>query len=337
MAYLHLRRLRAAAMLLALSSPAWAQAQASKADQARAATLKKQGDDLVHQSKFKEALDAYDKSFAIVPNPAIFYNRGRALQSMGDYVGALDALEKFIANAPADLKAKVPNLDKTMAEIATHVSTLVIKTPVAGAAVTINDKSVGNTPLQPQRLVPGDVTISINASGYIPYTQAMSLQAGETTTLEPELKKPAPASEQTAGGKEPTPFDQQNNPPPVKTETPSSGGGSGWKVAAWTSGAAGLVSLGVGLGFMGVAISDKSSGDATCPNKQCDPTGFAHIQDALTASTVSTVLVVAGGVLLGFSLVSFIVAGHGHAAAAPPPTQARLYFGPGSAGISGTF
>ena len=322
-------------MLLSLCTPAWA--QVSKADQAKAAALKKQGDELVHDAKYKEALDAYDKSFAIVPNPAIFYNRGRALQSMGDYIGALDALEKFVANAPADLKAKVPNLDKTMAEIATHVSTLVIKTPVEGAAVTVNDKSLGNTPLKPQRFQPGEVTITINAAGYITYTQQMSLQAGETTTLEPELKKPAAASEQTAGGKEPTPFDQQQQPAtPTKPET-SSGGGSGWKVVAWTSGVMGLISLGVGIAFVGVAVSDKSSADQTCPNKVCDATGIGHINDAWTASTVSTVLVVAGGALLGLSLVSFIVAPKSQPAQATPAPQARFFIGPGSAGIAGTF
>src|SRR5678816_4456392 len=126
-------RLAIAAMVLALSTPVLA--QPTKAEEAKAAELKKQGDDLVHASKFKEALDKYDASFAIVPNPAIQYNRGNALKNLQDWPGALEAFEKFVATAPPELKSKVPNLDKTMAEVKEHVATLVIKCEVPGLSL----------------------------------------------------------------------------------------------------------------------------------------------------------------------------------------------------------
>src|SRR6185503_7875579 len=111
-------RFACAAILLALSAPAFAQ---SKADEARAASLKKEGDTLVHESKFKEALEKYDASFAIVPNPAIQYNRARAFESLGDYPAALDAFDKFVATAPESLKSRVPHLDQMIAGVASHV------------------------------------------------------------------------------------------------------------------------------------------------------------------------------------------------------------------------
>src|SRR5437660_6680255 len=108
----HLDRFACMAMVLALSAPVFA--QPTKVDEAKATELKKQGDELVHASKFKDALDKYDASFALVPNPAIHYNRARALQSLEDWSGALDAFDKFVATAPPELRAKVPNLDKTI-------------------------------------------------------------------------------------------------------------------------------------------------------------------------------------------------------------------------------
>lgn len=332
MAYPYLSRrgrVACAAMVLALSGPAWG--QVSKADTAKAASLKKQADELVHESKFKEALDLYDQSFALVPNPAIYYNKARALQSMGDFIGALDAFDKFVANAPADLKSKVPNLDKLIADVASHVSTLVVKANVEGATVNIAGKDVGAAPTQPMRFAPGDVTITVTAPGYVTFTQNTTLQGGETTTIEADLKKVA-ATQEKATTPEPTPFDQPpSNPNPQPKEQPSSGG-SGWRAVAWTSGGLGIVSLGLGFTFMGLALADKSNADPNCPNKVCNAQGISAINEAWSFSTVSTVLVVAGGVLLGLSVVSFIVAPKSQT-----PVQASLFVGPGGGGIGGTF
>ncbi len=320
-------RLACAAMLLALTTPAWA--DASKADQARASELKKQGDDLVHASKFKEALEKYDASFALVPNPAIQYNRGRALQGLQDFPGALDALDKFVATAPPDLRAKVPNLDKTIAEIASHVATLVIHCEVAGASVTLRGASAGTTPMKPLRTSAGDATITVTAPGYVVFTQDTTLAAGQSTTVDVALRK-ASTDQVASTGREPTPFDADATPPPPKTE-PAPSSHSGWRTLAWISGGVGIATLGTGLAFFGLSLADKGSADPHCPNKVCDQTGRQSINEAWTFADVSTVLVVAGSVALALSLTSFIVSPKS------APVQARLFVGPGAAGIGGTF
>lgn len=319
----------ALALGVASSSPAYA--QANKADQAKAAELKKRGDDLVHQSKFKEALEAYDQSFALVPNPAIYYNRARALESMEDYPAALDAFEKFAANAPPDLKARVPNLDKMTADVASHVATLIIKCPVDGAIVTVGGRNVGTTPVQPQRLAPGEVSITVTAPGYVAFNNTMTLSGGESATLDAGLKKAAANDMTTTQEKEPTPFDQQQQPQPKPEPAPS--GGNGVRTLAWVTGGVGLVSLGVGMTFFGLALSDKGSADPNCPGKVCNATGQQAINEAWMFSTVSTVLVVVGAAALATSLISFIVAPK----SAPKGTQARFFVGPGFGGIGGTF
>ena len=331
-------RVAITAMILSLSVPVFA--QPTKAEEAKAAELKKQGDDLVHASKFKEALEKYDASFAIVPNPAIQYNRGNALKNLQDWPGALDAFDKFVATAPPELKSKVPNLDKTMAEVKEHVATLVVKCNVPGATILIGEKNIGTTPnVQPFRTTPGDMTITASAPGYITAKQDVTLMPGETATIEVPLKKAA--SEPVATNtKEPTPFD---NPPPQQPEVTKdkpveSHGGSGWKTVAWVSGGLGIATLGTGLAFFGLSLSDKSSADSNhCVNKVCDATGRQQINEAWTFADVSTVLVVSGAVLLALSVTSFIIAPRRQDSAASPKAEARIFIGPGSAFIGGTF
>jgi len=327
-------RLAIAAMVLALSTPVLA--QPTKAEEAKAAELKKQGDDLVHASKFKEALDKYDASFAIVPNPAIQYNRGNALKNLQDWTGALDAFDKFVATAPPELKAKVPNLEKTMAEVREHVATIVIKCNVPGAMILVGEKNLGTVPVQPFRTTPGDVTITASAQGYITAKQDVTLMPGETATIEVPLKKAASEPVATST-KEPTPFDTQQVQPETKEKPATESHGSGWKTLAWVSGGVGIASLGTGLAFFGLSLADKNSADSNhCFNKVCDAAGRKQIDEAWTFADVSTILVVTGAVALALSVTSFIVAGKSSSSSSKG-AEARIFIGPGSAGIGGTF
>ena len=331
-----LDRIAVAVMVLAMTTPVLA--QPTKAEEAKAAELKKQGDELVHASKFKEALEKYDASFAIVPNPAIQYNRGNAFKNLQDWISALDAFEKFEATAPPELKSKVPNLDKTVAEVKEHVATLVIKCDVPGATILVGEKNIGTTPnLQPYRTSPGDMTITASAPGYITAKQDVTLMPGETATIEVPLKKGATEPVAT-NVKEPTPFDNQAQPQPeTPKDKPVSHGGGGWKTLGWVSGGVGIASLGVGFAFMGLSISDKNKADSNhCFDKVCDATGRQIINEAWTYADVSTILVVTGAVALALSVTSFVVAAT-KSPSSSKGAEARIFIGPGSIGMGGTF
>ena len=320
-----------AAILLALSAPAFA--QPSKADEARAAELKKEGDALVHASKFSEAIAKYDASFALVKNPAIHYNRARALESLGDYAGALDAFDAFVATAPAELKSRVPHLDEMIAKVAAHVATLVVRSDVPGAVVTLRDKPVGTAPLAPIHTSAGEATVTVTAPGYVTFSETRTLAQGESTTIDAKLKKAAAPDEKGAvAEREPTPFDEPKVTTPSEEpthEAPSHG--HGLRTFAWIVGGVGVAALGGGMAFLGAALSDKSAADPHCPNKLCDATGRQSIDEAWTFATASTVFVVVGATALAVSLVSFILSPKS------APVQARLFLTPTSATLGGTF
>src|SRR5262249_9809052 len=88
-------------VLLVLTIPSMAFAQDAK-------TLKADGDQAIDRLDFQQALDKYNQAYDKSHDPAILYNRARALQSLNRMPEALDELERFDREAPGDLKTKVP-------------------------------------------------------------------------------------------------------------------------------------------------------------------------------------------------------------------------------------
>jgi hypothetical protein len=306
--------------ILAVSSTALA--APTKEEIAKATELKKKGDDQSHNSQFKDAIASYDASFAIVPDPAIHYNKARALQQLGEFPEALAEMHEFEKAAPPALKAKVP-LAKLLEEIEHNIATVTIQCEVAGATVVINDKDVGTTPIStPIQVKSGDASIIVKADGYVAYTSARDLPGGETTNVEVKL---VPAAKPT-----PTPEPVPDNTPPPQKDT-SGPPSRSWRMITITSGAVGLASLGTGLVFFGLAMGDKSTVDAHCPMKACDAQGRSALNDAQTFATVSTVFVVVGAVGLAAAATTFLVTPK------KSDVQARLQLGPGYVGLGGTF
>lgn len=324
-------------VLALVAAPVCAYAgEPSKPDAARAAELKKQGDELMHSSHFREALGAYEQAYAAVPNPAILYNRGNALQQLGDLPAALDMFEKFVADAPESLKSRVPNLSKTIEELAAQVATVAIECPVAGAAVVVRGKTAGTTPLgAPIRVVPGPATIDVTAPGYASFHRDATLTGGATATIKVELAKLAgPGAGQPSPGEaapgEAAPGEVAPGEEPPAEASPAAAG-RGWKIAAYGSGAVGIAGIGVGSILGGVALARKGDADAQCPLKVCSPAGRAALNDAGGMAGASTALFVVGAVGLAASVTLFLLRPR-HA-----PAQARLIVGPGFSGIGGTW
>src|SRR5262245_54511860 len=91
---------------------------------ASAAELKSRGDDHMRVKRYEDALAAYDQAFELSKDPVIHYNRGRALQFLARYPQALEAFRRFEAEAPPEVRAKVPTLKDIIAEVRAKVALL---------------------------------------------------------------------------------------------------------------------------------------------------------------------------------------------------------------------
>ena len=142
--------------------------------------FKRRGDAFLTERKYVEALEAYDKAYALSPNPAIDYNRGRALQFLARYPEALDAFERFWREATDDLKARVPGVQGVLVELRRKVARVAITCDVPAARILLGGKAVGQAPLdKPIRVNAGKTSVEILADGYFPFRRDVELRGND--------------------------------------------------------------------------------------------------------------------------------------------------------------
>ena len=154
----------------------------------RASELKRQGDAHVAALRYTDAIAAYDASYAIVPNPAVLFNKGRALMALGMYPEALDAFERFGQGASAELRAKVPGLEGIVTELRAKVVALTVQSNARGARIVLRGREIGVTPLdKPVRVAAGHATIELTADGYFPSRREVDLPGGGAAVVDVAL------------------------------------------------------------------------------------------------------------------------------------------------------
>jgi hypothetical protein len=108
---------------------------------------KARGDAAMLAGRPADALKDYDEALALKADPALFYNKARALQALERYPEALQFLETFAEKAAPELRARVPRLDALVTELRTRSSALEVRCGTSGAEVRVADTVVGTTPL----------------------------------------------------------------------------------------------------------------------------------------------------------------------------------------------
>jgi hypothetical protein len=135
-----------------------------------------------------DALEAYERVYALTHDAAILYNMARAHQALTNYPRAEELLQRFKREAPKETLDKVPGVDRLLEEVAAHLHTLTIRSTVSGAEVRIDGRVVGKTPLDaPLRVNAGAVEIEVSAEGFEPFRRRVELAEGNTSTIAVEL------------------------------------------------------------------------------------------------------------------------------------------------------
>ena len=171
------------AVTSALPSAARAAAPAAPA-QAPGAAAKARGDAAMIGLEYDVALAAYAEAYQASHDPALLYNQARASQALGDYAGALAFLDQFSAQAPANIKAKVPQLESLRVDLVGHVATLDLTCNVGGAEVLVGNRVLGRTPLPPTlKINAGAAKLVVRADGYLPDTREVNLPGGNAPAV----------------------------------------------------------------------------------------------------------------------------------------------------------
>jgi hypothetical protein len=145
------------------------------------------GDEALVGARPAEALEHYDASLKLFANPALHYNRGRALQGLERYPEAVEAFERFVKTAPPELRARVPKLDALLLEVRSKASALEVTCNIAGAEVRIGDTVIGQTPLARRPWNAGRVKVEVRAAGYHPFIRQVNLPPAGVAVVEAPL------------------------------------------------------------------------------------------------------------------------------------------------------
>ena len=150
---------------------------------AEAAQSKKIGDAAFRARRYAEALRAYERSFALMPNPTLLFNRARTLEALERYPEAIDAFDAFVRDAPPELRERAGELGELIAALKKKVATLRVSGAPPNSRVLVRNVVVGTTPFAPLRVNAGPATIEVEADGFVRYRVEREL-AGDHETIE---------------------------------------------------------------------------------------------------------------------------------------------------------
>jgi hypothetical protein len=151
---------------------------------AKAAQLKELGNAAMDHLNHQQALAYYAEAYGLTQDPALLFNKGRALEGLGDLPGALAAQEEFAAKASPELKQKVPGLDKLIEDLRARVAVLELHVTPPDAEVRANDRVLGAASAKTFQLNAGSVKLHIAKEGFFPVDRDVTLQGGRTTVLD---------------------------------------------------------------------------------------------------------------------------------------------------------
>jgi hypothetical protein len=149
--------------------------------------------DLVEKGRFAEALAAFERAYATSPSYVILYNVGKAAVLSGDPARALSAYQCHLEHGGSAVEPSQHS--EVMAEIArlkTEVGLVVIEVDQAGAAVEIDGKAVGTSPIEEPVVVnPGKNLVRVRGSKT--ESRAIEVEKGARLVVKFELgSKEAP-------------------------------------------------------------------------------------------------------------------------------------------------
>jgi hypothetical protein len=275
-----------------------------------------------------EALRRFEQAYALVPSPLIFYDFGLAHLGLGDDARALESFDRFLAEAPDAPADKRLKAEQHRDELRPRVSIVALEANVAAAELTVDGVARGHVSF-PRRLylAPGPHQLVARADGA---TQAMTIScvAGQTLPLAFRLPPPAPPSLGAAAREAPTlaiagaPVEER--PPPASRvevlQAPLPVSSDGWvRPAALSAAAAGVVSMGVGLGFGLAARSDgeEVTGEAQNRMTYTPDTASAGMRD----QRLETVFLAVGAAAVAAGVGLYLWARH-HGGGARPAEAA---------------
>ena len=182
------------ALLSLLGQEAHVASQSSEA-KAKAQVLLKQGAQHYRHAEFADALSDFQAAYGIFPSPKLLFNIGQCSRELGRPVEAIEAFERFLAEARDPPGPVVAEARQSVDELSTELGRLRIECPLSGAEITLDGRKIGVAPIKDSvRVTPGRHQLVAVHAGASAATANADVGAGtvEAVVLRPRVLSNAP-------------------------------------------------------------------------------------------------------------------------------------------------
>ena len=332
----------------------------TKAEQAEAGSRFKRGTELFDEGDYQAALIEFRRAYKIAPNYAVLYNIGQVYYQLQDYANALGAFQRYLADGDKNIAAsRKRDVQKEIQKLQYRVANLDITVNVPDADISVDDVTVGKSPLsKPVMVNPGRHQIAISKVGYTSTSKSVEVAGTDAPKLtfelteQPKATPPPTSVEPPPQGNGPTAKPDVVSPPPP----PPGGGGDvtpppparrsvpwvGWAVTgglAVGAGVCGTIAL-INSNDLKTRLVTPQASRAPLEADAKNAKTFALVTDILTGAAV-----VAGGVSLVFTVLATSDAKSQNKPAEPKAARrelravsdVRLGVGPAGVSLGGAF
>jgi hypothetical protein len=323
----------ASAFCCAMLHTLGAAAQEGDASIREAAKHFRRGVGLYSESNFSGALVEFERAYGLVPNAAVLYNIGQTDYQLRDYVSALKALRRFLAEAsPTD--SHRAQVERDMEVLRARVGQLRITTVPVGADVSIDGKDVGKTPLEPQLVRVGLRKVTASFGGGPSIARFVDVASNDDLSVALQLPE-SPDAVSTAPAPAPAPAPEERPLTPSPAPSQSHGASTLLLAVAWSATGA-LAGGAIGCGAVAARMaSDLNDARNTLHVSRAvlDRDASATATYSILADSFTAAAILLGGLSLYWTLSS--------PASEPPAPEsapvARVAVGPASIRLETTF
>lgn len=301
---------------------------AARADTEEAKNHFQRAVELFHESDFRAALIEFQRAYDAAPNYKVLYNLGQTSLELQDYAGALKAFRGYLDGGGREIPAaRRTQVEADLKRLESRVARVEISVNVEGADVTVDDVSVGRSPLPQAVLVgAGRRKIAATKAGMSAATRVVDVAGGDKPKVSLELVEQTPQVITVTTQPDGTQTQRVTPLQPVVNVRTTTGPSTAFWIGVATTGV-----LAVGTGVLGgLALSAKGTFDSRV--QQVGVT-TQQVDDARSQTkTLALATDIVGGVAIAAAITTVILAFTTHSTRV---VREGLVVVPG--GLAGTF
>ena len=161
---------------------------AEDAAKAEARARIEKGKQLYAEGAFEAALVEFQRAYELAPSYKILYNVALIEQQLNDFVASLRAYERYLKDGGKDVTAaRHAEVEKSIATLQQSIASVMVKVNVDGADVTVDDVSVGKSPLADAVLVNAGKRRIVATKDGRSATKVVSVAGTDKTTVTLEV------------------------------------------------------------------------------------------------------------------------------------------------------